>query len=139
MADRGVARIIDANVNRCLEGLRVIEDAARFILDDSRITARLKKIRHDTKDAVKSLQDDSDLLLSRDSGKDVGAKSLTVSESRRKSVGDILRANFRRVEESYRVLEEYAKLIDPARSVYFKNLRFRAYGIEKVIFLKRGI
>ncbi|OIO00705.1 thiamine-phosphate pyrophosphorylase [Candidatus Desantisbacteria bacterium CG_4_10_14_0_8_um_filter_48_22] len=139
MADRGVARIIDANVNRCLEGLRVIEDAARFILDDSRITARLKKVRHDTKDAVKNLQDESELLLSRDSGKDVGAKSFTASESRRNSVDDILRANFRRVEESYRVLEEYTKLIDPPHSVCFKNLRFRTYSLEKAIFIKRGI
>ena len=42
-----VLRMIDANVNRTTEGLRVAEDIVRFVLDDEKLTSRLKHIRHE--------------------------------------------------------------------------------------------
>jgi thiamine-phosphate pyrophosphorylase len=42
-----VLRILDANANRAREALRVIEDYARFALDDERVCGSLKQLRHD--------------------------------------------------------------------------------------------
>ena len=42
----GLHRVLDANANRAREGLRVMEDAARFILDDGPLASELKAIRH---------------------------------------------------------------------------------------------
>ena len=41
------ARILDASANRAREALRVMEDAARFLLNDPQLTAALKRLRHD--------------------------------------------------------------------------------------------
>src|SRR5690606_27786054 len=46
------ARIIDANANRAREALRVMEDAARFVLDDADLCADLKSLRHDLAAAI---------------------------------------------------------------------------------------
>ena len=45
-------RIIDANFNRAVEGLRVVEDYARFLLNDATISGLLKEIRHQLTEAV---------------------------------------------------------------------------------------
>ena len=41
-----ILRVIDANLNRSREGIRVIEDTARFYLDNEKISKELKNIRH---------------------------------------------------------------------------------------------
>jgi len=48
---------------------------------------------------------------------------------------DVLLSNFRRAEESLRVLEEVTKLIEPALSRRFKNSRFRVYDLEKTCLI----
>jgi hypothetical protein len=40
-------RIIDANLNRIGESLRLLEDIARLMLNDATLSKRLKAIRHD--------------------------------------------------------------------------------------------
>ena len=40
-------RIIDANLNRMGEGLRVLEDAARFLLNNAVLSEELKTLRHE--------------------------------------------------------------------------------------------
>ena len=65
--------VIDANVNRAKEGLRVVEDITRFMLLKKNPAAGLKKIRHGIDSAVKKLSPDYNALLkSRDSAKDPG-------------------------------------------------------------------
>ena len=44
---RRVRRIIDANLNRAREGLRAVEEYARFVVEDAAATERLKTLRHD--------------------------------------------------------------------------------------------
>ncbi|MFC1594778.1 hypothetical protein ACFL38_05570 [Candidatus Omnitrophota bacterium] len=44
--DKNMLRILDANINRAKEGLRVCEDEARFILNDARYSRQLKSVRH---------------------------------------------------------------------------------------------
>ncbi|MFA5374884.1 MAG: thiamine phosphate synthase [Dehalococcoidia bacterium] len=121
-------RLIDANLNRLSEGLRLLEDVARFILNDAALSSRLKALRHDLLSNTKSFQ--KTILSARDSEGDVTAFS-TESMSR-SDANDVVTANARRVTESLRVLEEFAKLpdigLDPMK---FKRARFAIYEIEK--------
>ena len=125
-------RLLDANINRSLEGLRVIEDLCRFILDDSKLTARLKKIRHTIKSFSRSIEGKEGLIKARNIKGDVGKKTIR-SESKRRNVSDIFRANVKRLEESTRVLEEFSKLIDVKYSAKLKDVRYKIYDLEKVI------
>ena len=45
--NKKIYRVIDANLNRAKEGLRVCEDTVRFILKDKILTKKIKKLRHD--------------------------------------------------------------------------------------------
>ncbi len=45
--DSDALRIIDVNLNRAREALRVVEDYARFVLDDADAAAAVKSCRHD--------------------------------------------------------------------------------------------
>ena len=122
-------RLIDANLNRLSEGLRLLEDVARFILNDAALSSRLKALRHDLLVKTESFQ--KTLLTARDSEGDVTAFS---KESlSRSDVNDVVTANARRVTESLRVLEEFYKLIDRKTSARFSRLRFRVYEIERKV------
>ena len=71
---RSIYRVIDANLNRAVEGARVCEEMARFILRDKKLTLEYKTARHNIVGAFKALRIDSRLLLeSRDSDKDAKA------------------------------------------------------------------
>ena len=126
-----VNRIIDANINRLKEGLRVCEEIARFILNSPRITSEFKKIRHEIDAAVKRLPAPIDLLKERESRKDVG-RNIYINELKRRNFQDIFFANIQRVKESVRVLEEFTKLINKNLAVSFKNIRYNIYEIEKI-------
>lgn len=124
-----IFRVIDANANRCAEGLRVIEEIARFSLEDDPLFREIKDIRHSVRRTVESVLSRPGRF--RDSEGDVGAALSTRSESSRDSLDSVRRANFLRAEESLRVLEEFGKLLDPVAAARFKNLRFRLYSAEK--------
>jgi thiamine-phosphate pyrophosphorylase len=122
-------RILDANLNRLREGIRVIEDICRYILNDKTTASQLKNLRH--KSRIKNYQE---LLNSRDIKNDV-LKSTTKSEQTRDNISSILISNFKRTQESARVLEEFCKLTDPALSQTFKNIRYELYDLEKKVQL----
>ena len=127
-----IYRIIDANLNRSREGLRVCEDISRFILNSPRITGQLKALRHEISDIVKtSMKSGIRFLECRDSETDVGRCSGTAKEMKRGGYADIFMANIERVKESLRVLEEFFKLVDKKKSSELSTLRFKAYEIEK--------
>ena len=118
-------RLIDANLNRLKEGVRVIEDINRYLYNNQPICQRLKAIRH-----LASVSDYDRLLTYRDIENDVLKKS-TPSEMERKSPKDLLLANYKRGQEAARVLEEAFKLIDPQKSEDFKTIRYELYALEK--------
>jgi thiamine-phosphate pyrophosphorylase len=129
-----VIRIIDANLNRLAEGLRVLEEAARLILNDAAATQQLKSLRHDL--IRGDLPFHLELLQSRDSAQDVGASLEVTGEAREKDLALIMVANSRRAQESLRVLEELAKLPDISsklNSEKFKQARFELYSLEKTL------
>lgn len=120
-------RLIDANLNRLREGIRVVEDIFRYIYNDKQIATKLKDLRHQSRI---DLYDD--LLNSRDIINDC-LKQTTKSESSRENLQSILIANFKRAQESSRVLEEFTKLEAANSSEVFKNIRYELYDLEKAL------
>lgn len=100
-------RLIDANLNRLREGIRVLEDIARYILNDLTLSSTLKTLRHKARISNNAFA--TTLLQHRDIKNDI-LKASTPSEKTRENLRDIALANFNRSEESARVLEEIFKL-----------------------------
>lgn len=126
-----VYRLLDANVNRASEGLRVLEDIARFAANDAALSTDLRTMRHSLAELVRSA--DLQLLSFRDSTSDVGRESgLRVGGQR--DLFSVIRANAKRVEESMRVIEEVARLSDAGVAIDVaaaERLRYSSYDVEK--------
>lgn len=137
-------RIIDANANRAREALRVMEDAARFALDDQDLCSQLKKLRHDLRTALDSLGlDRSRLVAHRDTLHDVGTGVWTAQELRRTGVGSVVKAASSRLTEALRSIEETAKTLrddDEADQAIrlIESIRYAAYTIERRLVLAFG-
>jgi len=123
-----IERLIDANLNRLKEGLRVVEDICRYVHDDTLLTPQIKTLRHQLQSAYSK-----ERLMHRDIEGDT-QKTSRKSELTRTSLEDIVIANFSRTQESARVLEELFKLQSIELSELFKQLRYQLYGIEKKYF-----
>jgi thiamine-phosphate pyrophosphorylase len=130
-------RIIDANINRSSEGLRVLEDVARFLLNDAELSQRLRTLRHGLAQGTKSLS--VGLLSQRDSEHDIGhlsavEKELNMEMTSLQGLLDLVTANAKRVGESLRVVEELAKLPEISsmlNSASFEQKRFTLYTLER--------
>jgi thiamine-phosphate pyrophosphorylase len=129
--------MIDANLNRSSEGLRVLEDVARFLLNDAELSQRLKALRHGLAQQTKSLG--VGLLCGRDPEHDVGRPGSQDREPVPKATSlqgllDLIAANAKRVEEALRVIEELAKLPEMDSlldSAGFEQARFALYALEQ--------
>jgi len=126
--DESVLRVVDANLNRLGEGLRVLEEVSRFILNDISLSERLKTSRHNL--AMRDQASRVKAISSRDSESDVGQKVTTAFQNAEKTLFDVVSANVRRAEEALRVLEEAAPLLGLNSSLYQAE-RFNLYTIEK--------
>lgn len=125
-----ILRILDANLNRLKEGLRVIEDIMRFMYDNKECTYKIKNLRHKAR-----LSNETEILRHRNITSDIGKDSIK-TESVRESVSEIMTANFHRVFESARVLEEMLKLESCAKFgdfSTFKHIRYECYNLHKYI------
>ena len=123
-------RIIDANINRLGEGLRVLEEFARMTLNDAALTQKLKDVRHKTLKVDATLQ--KRLLSARDSAADVGSEMNVKGEAKNRDAAGIISANAKRAQESLRVLEELAKIPEyKLDSEKYRKARFELYTIEK--------
>jgi thiamine-phosphate pyrophosphorylase len=139
MLEAKLYRMLDANLNRATEGIRVAEDITRFILDDTKLTARLKNIRHELVKLFKVIS--YRLQVTRNVSGDVGASRSTKSENARKDIQQVFMSNIKRAQQSVRLFEETSKLFDPKLGPKFKKLRFSLYEIEQTasIALKKKI
>ena len=128
-------RIIDANLNRIGEGLRVLEDVARLLLNDVSLNQQLKEMRHNLLRG--DLQTQQQLLESRDAEGDVGINLEVTGTEKQRELPLTVVANARRVQESLRVMEELGKTpgldLDPEK---FKQARFNLYTIEKTLLAR---
>jgi len=128
--DTGIKRIIDANINRAKEGLRVCEEIARFILNSHSLTAEFKKLRHRIDYLIRQEGSFKNFIKCRDSLNDTG-RLIYAQELKRKGCGDIFFANIQRAKESIRVLEEFSKLTHKSTAISFKRIRYAIYELEK--------
>lgn len=126
--DDGVARLLDANLNRAREGLRVVEDTARFLWDDAAMYKRLRLLRHRLHEVTAASY--RKLVDARDSVKDPGRE---MAEGGRSSVAAVASANIRRAQEAVRVLEEYSRIFSKGAGADFKAIRYALYQEEKRI------
>ena len=134
---RQTLRIIDANLNRIGEGLRLLEDIARLLLNDATLTQQLKTMRHEILRGDWPFQ--QQLLNARDSESDVGINIGVPGDEKQRGLAITVIANARRVQESLRTLEEVAKIpgITPELdSEKFKQARFNLYTIEQNLLSK---
>lgn len=120
-------RLIDANLNRLREGIRVVEDIFRYMYNDKETALKLKSLRH-----LARLDNYIELLETRDVKNDVLRSSIK-SEQNRTDLYSILIANFKRAQESARVLEEFTKLTSIKDSENFKYIRYELYNLEIVL------
>ena len=128
MTDLRVSRIVDVNLNRLTEGLRVVEDVVRLGLEDRRLLAGIRKLRTQVGREVRALR--KRVISSRKSETDLG-RGDRFDRARRKNLEDVLLASFKRAEESARVLEEVLKVVEPGLAGKFKAVRFRLYDLER--------
>ena len=126
VVDQRILRVLDANGNRAAEGLRVLEDVARLVREDESSAAVLKSLRHELASILASL-DRQSRLAARSTEHDVGTQITSERESARENIETLISAETSRVGEALRSLEEFSKLIDPAVSGRFKQLRYQAY------------
>ncbi len=119
-------RIIDVNLNRTAEGLRILEEISRFILNNPDFSSFLKKSRH----TICQFQENDyqNLLMARDSLNDIGPK--IQNPDFRMDVETVFKANVKRVQQSLRVLEE----CDINNSSDYEKLRYELYDFEKKIW-----
>ena len=131
------ARILDANANRAREALRVLEDTARFALDDAALTAEIKRHRHEFQAALARLPAGW-MEANRDSAGDVGASVTAAGEYERAGLADIVSAAGKRLGEALRVIEETAKMFEPALAREVEAIRYRLYDTESALHRRLG-
>ncbi|NPA24817.1 MAG: thiamine phosphate synthase [Deltaproteobacteria bacterium] len=126
-----VFRVLDANLNRLREALRVLEDYCRLVCDDPE-ALNLKELRHRLQSLVETGDLHSRCLAGRRAASDVGSRSFTASEATRRDWPALLKANCKRAQEAARTLEEVGKLLPDVADFSFrvKSLRFELYELE---------
>jgi hypothetical protein len=125
---KNIYRIVDANLNRSKEGLRVVEDFLRFELENEKLSTDIKKMRHQIDEIARAIY--PKLVLSRNSKGDIFRKT---KEAGKKDSFSVVVSNIKRAEESLRVLEEFSKTISATAGSKFKKIRFKIYNLEKII------
>lgn len=128
-----IQRILDANLDRSREGLRIIEEWCRFGLDDSDLAQECKNLRQEL-----AVWHTPELRAARNTPGDVGTSLTHAGEEQRQSIEQLLIANFSRVQEALRVLEEYSKLVTGSMSSSCKQFRYRVYTLESQLVSYRS-
>lgn len=137
MSQTPVIRILDASLNRASEGLRVVDDYVRFVLDDPFLTRKAKALRHELTSAAAAIST-LDRHAARETQRDVGTAISTDTEVSRRDVWDVCAASLKRSEQSLRSLEEYGKLLDSEFAGRMESLRYGLYTLEKAIDVGRS-
>jgi thiamine-phosphate pyrophosphorylase len=120
-----IHRILDANLDRAREGLRIVEEWCRFGLNDHSLAEECKQLRQELA-SWHTLQ----LRQARDTPGDIGTELSHPQEEKRSDIQHLLQANLCRVQEAMRVLEEYSKLDNTEMALSCKQMRYRVYSLE---------
>jgi len=133
MNSSAALRILDANANRAREALRVVEDYARFVLDDDLLSQQLKQLRHDLTQQLGQYVGTA--IVHRDTPGDVGTDNKVPAEGVRHGLADVVIASGKRLGEALRVIEEVLKTERPSEGFLIESLRYQWYGLEQTIAL----
>ncbi|MCP9808042.1 thiamine phosphate synthase [Cyanobium sp. HWJ4-Hawea] len=120
-----VQRLLDANLDRAREGLRVLEDWARFGLDRADLVARSKDMRQ----RLGRLHRD-EYKFARHSATDPAAGMAHPAQAERQAPSQVVGANAGRVHEALRVLEEFGRSLDGELASEASLLRYALYDLE---------
>lgn len=118
-------RILDANLDRAREGLRIVEEWCRFGLNSAALAEECKNLRQEL-----ASWHNAALRSARDTPNDPGTDLTHPQEAQRASIEQVLQANLCRVEEAMRVLEEYGKVYQQEMGAACKQMRYRVYVLE---------
>ncbi len=121
--------LIDANLGRAKEGMRVVEDTVRFVLRHEALYVKIRPLRH-LLAQLEHLLGGATRLTGRGFGQDLGQTSLENNMASRRNFFGLMKANFSRLEEALRVLEEYSKIYLPLHYFHFQKLRYDVYHLE---------
>ena len=124
-SDNRIAQLIDANLDRAREGLRVMEDWCRFGLKRSDFSIQIKHWRQQLGAHHHNIYRKA-RLTSEDPAMGVSHPL----QKTRLTPEDIFIANSSRVQEALRVIEEFTRIIDPKLSEISSKIRYEAYAIE---------
>jgi thiamine-phosphate pyrophosphorylase len=127
---RAIYRILDANLNRSREALRVIEEYCRFVKDDVMLSRQTKHFRHRLKEIVDAVGQEN-LLAARSSETDIGKEIDNPSQQAKADPQAVVTASCKRLQEALRNIEEYGNAVDAKISDLAGKLRFEAYQLEK--------
>lgn len=122
--------MIDASANRAAEALRVLEDVARFGLDDVPLTALAKDLRHELA-TILAGEPLRCRVAARDVGGDVGVGVAAAAALPRVDGGGLVAANAARGAQALRSLQECAAIVAPAAVPGFERIRYRLYDLER--------
>ncbi|MDR5658725.1 thiamine phosphate synthase [Serpentinicella sp. ANB-PHB4] len=127
-------RIIDANINRVSEGVRVLEDISRFVLNNKNLTEALRNLRH----MIRKGFENESLIAHRDAINDIGYDISVSNElDKKENLNNLVQANFKRIQEGLRSIEEGLKIVGHYNaSKLYENLRYKAYNLEKEFYIK---
>lgn len=120
-----IERLLDANLDRAREGLRVLEDWARFALDRADLVARSKDMRQ----RLGRLHADR-YKLARHTATDPAAGMAHPAQLERADPSQVVGANASRVAEALRVLEEFGRADDPLLAAEAAEIRYALYDFE---------
>jgi thiamine-phosphate pyrophosphorylase len=120
-----VLRLLDANLDRAREGLRVLEDWARFGLDRADLVARTKDMRQRL-GRLHSLR----YKQTRHAASDPASGMAHPAQADRQRPMAVVAANAARVQEAMRVLEEFGRAVDPELAAEAAAIRYALYDLE---------
>jgi len=134
-ADNRIAQLIDANLDRAREGLRVMEDWCRFGLKRSDFSIQIKDWRQQLGVHHHHIYRKA-RLTSNDPAMGVSHPLQKV----RFTPYAVFIANSSRVQEALRVVEEFTRITDPKLCEIASKIRYETYAIEiKVLNMSEGI
>lgn len=126
-----VQRITDANLNRAAEATRILEEIARFLLDDKDLSSKLKYMRH----KINLVQEENygEYLKARDTENDIGVD--IKNSTQRINIENIFKTNIKRLQQALRTLAEYS-VDNKQNATIFEKLRYESYTLEKIMWDK---
>tara|TARA_B100000212_G_scaffold113932_1_gene84963 strand:+ start:602 stop:1657 length:1056 start_codon:yes stop_codon:yes gene_type:complete len=128
LEDQRIAQIIDANLDRAREGLRVLEDWARFALGRKDLVKLLKNFRQ--------ILGKHHLKVYKESRNFINDECIGLShpeQYKRNNTSSIISSNAARVQEALRVIEEFSRDHNQNLCQISSEIRYEIYNLEIVL------